>query len=142
MERGLPEGVVAVIRRGDGAYLFIQRAAHKTVGGYWCPVSGRVEAGESHAEAAIREAREEVGIEVRAVRSLHEQTSACGAYWLRWWLCEHVAGEPHVAAPDEVADARWVRVEDARRLQPHFAIDIEVMLRVEQELAVPQERAR
>jgi HAD superfamily hydrolase (TIGR01549 family) len=94
-----------------------------------------VEAGETHAQAAIREAREEAGVEVRAVRSLHEQPSASGAYWLRWWLCEHVAGEPQVAAPDEIADARWVRAEDAQHLQPHFAIDIELMLRVERELA-------
>lgn len=43
MEHGLPEGVVAVIRRSDGAYLFIQRAAHNSFGGYWCPVSGRLE---------------------------------------------------------------------------------------------------
>jgi mutator protein MutT len=137
-ERGLPEGVVAVIRRSDGAYLFIQRAAHNSFGGYWCPVSGRVEAGETHAQAAVREAREEVGVEVRPVRSLHEQTSASGAYWLRWWLCEHVAGEPRVAAPDEIASVRWVRAEDVQHLRPHFAIDIELMLRIERELATPR----
>jgi HAD superfamily hydrolase (TIGR01509 family) len=138
MEHGLPEGVVAVIRRGDGAYLFIQRAAHESFGGYWCPVSGRVEAGESHAQAAVREAREEVDIEIRPVRRLHEEASTSGAFWLRWWLCEHVAGEPRVAAPDEIADTRWVRIEDVQRLQPHFAIDVELMLRIERELGTPR----
>jgi 8-oxo-dGTP pyrophosphatase MutT (NUDIX family) len=137
MERDLPEGVVAVVRRIDGAYLLVQRATHNSFGGYWCPVSGRVEPGESHAQTAEREAREEVGIEIRALRKLHVQVSASGAYMLHWWLCEHVSGEPSVMQPDEVADVCWVDIAGARRLLPHFQVDIDLMLRLERELGAP-----
>ena len=68
------------------------------------------------------------------MREVHQQLAASGGFWLRWWLCEHVAGEPRVADPDEIADARWVSIEEARQLEPHWAIDIELMLRIEREL--------
>ena len=130
----LPAGVVAVVRRGDGRYLFIQRAPECSFGGYWCPVSGRVEPDESHAQTAAREALEEVGIRVRALREVHVGIAASGRFVLHWWLCEHLDGEPHPAAEDEVAAVAWVNATEATALRPHFQVDIDLMRRLDLEL--------
>jgi 8-oxo-dGTP diphosphatase len=131
---GLPAGVVVVIRRDDGRYLYIQRAPECTFGGYWCPVSGRVEPGESHDQTAVRETLEEVGVHVRALREVHVGLAASGRFVLHWWLCEHVAGEPHCAAPEEVAAVAWVSTAEASQRAPHFPVDIDLMRRLDLEL--------
>ena len=53
-------GVVVVVRQ-DGRYLMIRRAAGVPVPGAWCFVGGAIEPGESQADTAAREFREEVG---------------------------------------------------------------------------------
>jgi 8-oxo-dGTP pyrophosphatase MutT (NUDIX family) len=131
---GLPAGVVVVVRRVDGRYLYIQRAAECTFGGYWCPVSGRVEPGETHAQTAVRETLEEVGVHVRALREVHVGLAASGRFILHWWLCEHLAGEPHCAAPEEVAAVAWVSATEASQRAPHFPVDIDLMHRLDLEL--------
>jgi lipoyl(octanoyl) transferase len=54
--------VSVVVTRADGRVLLLERTAER--GGFWQPVTGRVEAGESPHEAAQRELREETGLEV------------------------------------------------------------------------------
>jgi 8-oxo-dGTP diphosphatase len=55
---------VGLIRRGD-LFLIRRRPDGKVLGGYWEFPGGKSEPGESAAEAALRECREEVGIEVK-----------------------------------------------------------------------------
>jgi 8-oxo-dGTP pyrophosphatase MutT (NUDIX family) len=129
--RDLPAGVVAVIRRADGRCLFIQRAPECSFGGHWCPVSGRVEPGESHAQTAVREVLEEVGIRVLPLREVHVGIAASGHFILHWWLCEHVDGEPRPVACDEVAAVLWVNADEASALDPHFQVDIDIMRQLE-----------
>ena len=52
------DAIVAVITNGDKV-LMIQRAPTVRGGGYWAPVSGEVEPGESQEAAVVREARED-----------------------------------------------------------------------------------
>ena len=52
--------VVFGVRGGKPEYLLLRRVA--THGGFWQSVTGSLEAGETHREAAIREVREETGI--------------------------------------------------------------------------------
>src|SRR2546423_10842594 len=61
--RPMKLAVCVIVRREDGRFLFIERAAGKLAAGYWTPVTGRLEAGETLAEAARREVREETGLE-------------------------------------------------------------------------------
>lgn len=49
-------------RGGDGALKVLLLKTRLQRGGFWQPVTGKVEAGESLAEAALREAREESGL--------------------------------------------------------------------------------
>lgn len=56
---------VAVVVVQEGRVLALRRAAHRDAGaGLWEVVSGRVESGEEIVEAALREVREETGLDV------------------------------------------------------------------------------
>jgi 8-oxo-dGTP diphosphatase len=55
----------AVLLRADGAVLLAQRPAGKPYAGYWEFPGGKLEPGETPAEALTRELREELGIVIR-----------------------------------------------------------------------------
>ncbi|HXG50924.1 MAG TPA: NUDIX domain-containing protein [candidate division Zixibacteria bacterium] len=117
------DAVVAVIMKGEKV-LLIQRAPGIRGGGYWAPVSGEVEPGESQADAVAREAMEEVGLTVRPVRKVWENVSTRGTFKLHWWIAEYVAGELALNAA-EVGDARWLTVGEINLLDGTFDGDRE-----------------
>jgi 8-oxo-dGTP pyrophosphatase MutT (NUDIX family) len=121
MPRSRPDAVVAVLPR-DGRYLVIRRGPQVPRSGYWTPLSGRVEPGESQPEALVREVREEVGLTVRPLARVWQCDTDDGAYRLHWWTAEVEPGEP-VLDRDEVSDARWVLPEEFSGLEPTFADD-------------------
>jgi 2-dehydro-3-deoxyphosphogluconate aldolase / (4S)-4-hydroxy-2-oxoglutarate aldolase len=116
--------VVAVIER-DGRFLFVRRAPDRPGAGYWCPVSGRIERGESQREALRREVREELGVVVEAREKLAELATPDGAYRLHYWSTTLVEGEPRIAN-DEATGLRWLTLEELRDLRPTYEDDIEV----------------
>jgi 8-oxo-dGTP pyrophosphatase MutT (NUDIX family) len=122
------EAVVAVLRDAD-RFLVILRGASVTRPGYWTPLSGRIERGESQAEALVREVREEVGLEVTPLAKVWECPTDDGRYRLHWWTAEITGG---ALAPDgvEVEDARWVTPEEFAELAPTFAADHEFVERI------------
>ena len=61
--RKIIEVVGAIIKDG-GKYLVGQRAAHKTQGGLWEFMGGKIEPGETPEEALARECREENNIAI------------------------------------------------------------------------------
>ncbi len=122
------EAVVAVITKGDKV-LLIERAPSVRGAGYWAPVSGEVEPGESQKAAVVREAREEVGLTVRPLRKVWENISSRGTFRLNWWLAEYVAGEL-VLDKREVSDARWLTVEEICELDSTFEGDREFYQKV------------
>jgi len=63
MNRKIIEVVGAIIRRDD-RYLVGQRAAHKSQGGKWEFIGGKVEPGETPGQALARECREELVLEI------------------------------------------------------------------------------
>ena len=65
----LPYEVFVFVRRGD-AYLVLHRSEKQ--GAYWHGVAGGLEAGETSADAAARELREETGLEA-ALIDLHRR---------------------------------------------------------------------
>jgi 8-oxo-dGTP diphosphatase len=113
------DAVVILLREGTRV-LAIQRAAGISRGGHWAPPSGRVEPGESPAETVVREAREELGIVVRAVREVWRCPSDDQRYLLHWWLAEALTG-PLDPDPAEIAAMRWVTAAEYLALSPGFA---------------------
>jgi 8-oxo-dGTP pyrophosphatase MutT (NUDIX family) len=81
---------------------------------------GHIDPGESQLQAAIREVREETGVEVELVSELGEVR-----YWYSrggravaksvvFYLFRYLSGDP-ADHDDEVEDARWVELREARR---------------------------
>ena len=60
---GVTEVVAALIRQGD-TFMICQRPRHKARGLLWEFVGGKVEKGETKAEALVRECREELDVTV------------------------------------------------------------------------------
>ncbi len=118
--------VVAIIQKAD-TFLFVKRSDYtEAASGYWCPVSGRIEKGETQHEASKREVMEEVGLEVVAVRRVCSVPSADDKFILHFWSTEIVAGEAGVCS-HEVAEIRWVTLKQMRRLQPTFEEDVRIL---------------
>jgi len=124
----LLDAIVAVITNGDKV-LLIQRAPTVRGGGYWAPVSGEVEPGESQEAAVAREAMEEVGLAVRPLRKVWENISSRGTFRLHWWLAEYVGGEL-VLEKREVSAARWLTVDEICKMDGTFEGDREFFQKV------------
>ena len=124
--------IVAALRRGD-RWLWIRRGPAAHFAGHWAPLSGRVEPGETHAECVAREVLEEVGLRVRPLREVWTCPTHDGGFLLHWWLAEITGGEL-APDPDEVAEWRWLSLEEMRELEPRFDADLEFFERVAPDL--------
>lgn len=117
----MKEAVVVVLRCG-GRVLAVRRGPRASYTGWWSLVSGRIEPGESQAQAVAREAREEVGLRVRPLAKIWECPTDDGGYRLHWWSAEVLGGEL-APEPGEVAETRWVDARGFLELEPTFAGD-------------------
>jgi 8-oxo-dGTP diphosphatase len=118
-EPPIPHAIVAVVRRGDRV-LLIRRGPGAAMSGYWAPPSGRVEPGESQADAVVRELREELGADATPLRKVWESATHDGGFRLHWWLAE-VPGDAELRLDrSEVSEARWVTPEEFRQLDRTF----------------------
>jgi 8-oxo-dGTP diphosphatase len=111
-DRRAPDVVVGAVVLEDDHLLLVKRA-NPPAAGSWSVPGGRVEWGETLAEAVVRELAEETGLE-----------GACGELvgWAQLISRRHHAvvfdfrvhlmemGDP--VAGDDAADARWVPLED------------------------------
>ena len=76
----------------------------------WAPPGGHLEYGESPEECAIREAKEETGVDVEAVefRALTNDVFPEGKHYITLFTeAARWTGEPSVAAPGEAAEVGW-----------------------------------
>lgn len=113
--RGRP--VAAAVITQDGRVLLIRRRV--TEGELvWSLPAGGVEPGESGEQAAVRETREETGLEVAACEVLGERLHPATGAHMTYVACEVVTGVAHIAAPDELAEVRWVSLAEAEELLP------------------------
>lgn len=111
---------IAVVLRGGCALLV--RRANPPDAGHWGFPGGRIEPGETLAAAALRELREETGVEAEAVGVLtaldvlaHDAGGALAHHFvLIAQLCRWRAGEP--VAGDDAQEARWVTPEEMAKL--------------------------
>jgi len=108
--------VGVVVFRGERVLLV--RRAREPSRDLWAVPGGAIEAGETLADAAEREVREETGVVVKAGRPVHAfdvlSRGSTGElehhYVIVDLLAEYIGGEP--VAGDDATDAAWVRVGD------------------------------
>jgi len=101
--------VVAAVIRRDRRYLVCERPAHKRHGGLWEFPGGKCEPDESDLDAARRELREELGVDVTRVGAPLHAVRDEGSPFLIVFVPVEIDGEP---TPHEHAALRWCAVEE------------------------------
>jgi mutator protein MutT len=109
------EVAIALVWRAD-RLLIARRLANVHLGGAWELPGGKCEPGESPAACAVREVREELGIEVEVSRArpVIQHQYRDRAVRLHPFDCRLLAGEPQALA---CFTWRWVTVEELDRYQ-------------------------
>lgn len=128
MERKPNAASVALIDRGK--VLLVQRARAPWLG-LWSLPGGRLEAGETPEQCAIREVREETGLSIYALRPIIQlELGGTSKFLLQVFATEAFEGE--IVAADEISGHRWVRPETigALRTTPHLAEVLERAFRL------------
>jgi 8-oxo-dGTP diphosphatase len=108
--------VGAIVRDGAGQLLLVQRG-HDPEAGRWSLPGGRVEPGETDAEALVREMREETGLIVTAgplVGAVERPGGAGTVLDIRDYAATVTGGQ--LTAGDDAAAARWVAPADVTSL--------------------------
>lgn len=113
-----------VLIERNNKILLVQEASEMAYG-LWCVPMGRLDAGESYEQAAVREAREETGYEVKIIKFCSQVAVPKGQFKglrsdsdkifeLRFFEVKIVGGEL-LAAADQLA-ATWLTREKIKQL--------------------------
>jgi len=105
-------GVGVMIVR-EGRVLMAKRTSGQRPGWYgW--IGGKLEFGETLQACAIREAREEAGVEIANLRLLCLSSIIVeDQHWLDVeFLADIASGEPRAAAPDEIDGWAWYPLDE------------------------------
>lgn len=120
-----PASTVSVtVRRDDGRVLLLKRTEAR--GGFWQPVTGRVEPGEAPLEAARREVREETGLPLDVTPLGYEHVFAFGEakppVLLRETAFVARTDEAITLDPNEHSECGWFSVDEAASRVPHAGL--------------------
>lgn len=100
--------VVAAVIASNGRVLACRRAPHTTAPGRWEFPGGKVEPGESAAEALVREIREELGVDIVVLDELTTDDTAVGDRVVRLTCLRAslTGAAPHTSTDHD--ELRWV----------------------------------
>ena len=106
---------VAIIRRGR-EFLIAQRKRNDSFGNYWEFPGGKKNEGEIFEDCVVREAREEVGVEVKVEQKLMEIRRPYNQkiIWLNFYLCSLISGEPKAI---ECQKTQWTDVTELQNFK-------------------------
>ncbi|KJR06986.1 NUDIX hydrolase [Gordonia sihwensis] len=113
MDPVLAAGAVIV---DDGGRILMVKRGHAPEKGRWSVPGGHVEAGETLAEAAAREVREETGLEAVIGRELWcaiIDYSDAETFEIHDFAATVIGGE--LRAGDDAEDARWMTADELER---------------------------
>jgi len=105
--------VVATVIFKKAAYLFCKRPAHKRHGNLWEFPGGKIKTGESIEEAARRELKEELQVELTSLGNLLYTAQDPGSPFLIHFVEVDISGEPKTVEHQEI---RWFKVNDLYEL--------------------------
>jgi 8-oxo-dGTP diphosphatase len=101
--------VAVIISRDDRVLLLKRKHVHGA--GTWSVPGGHLEFGETPEACAVREAKEETGVDVTAVRFravTDDLFEAEGKHYITLWMeGEYAGGEAAVEAPHEMSEVGW-----------------------------------
>lgn len=126
----MTEVVAALIWNGE-KFMACQRPAHKARGLLWEFVGGKVEAGETKAQALVRECREELGVSVAVgdvfMEVVYEYPDL--TVHLTLFHARILAGEPQRL---EHNDIRWITTKEIDEY-PFCPADVEILKKLKEE---------
>lgn len=130
----LPRLAVLAVTLSDG-YALLVRRRNPPDAGLWGYPGGKVRLGETVAEAAIRELREETGVRAEAMGQLgtldlilRDDRGAVGHhYFLVAIACRWLAGDP--VAADDAEAAAWIPFADVLDQSLAMSEDVDMLLR-------------
>ena len=95
----------------------------------WELPGGKVDADETAEAAAVREAGEELGVEVRLVKALGSCDFAEGGqdWHYMWFHAEIISGEPRVMEPDKFDDLDYFDLDDM--MGAALSINMQILLK-------------
>lgn len=114
-EGNIIEVVGAIIKEG-GRYLVGQRPEHKTQGGLWEFMGGKIEPGETFEEALVRECREELALEIECARVIDSVVHEYPEKTIRLTLLECRPKPGSEPAALEHQAIRWVTLAEMKDL--------------------------
>lgn len=102
-------GVGVIITRDQQVLLLRRRNVHGA--GTWSTPGGHLDFGELPEQCAVREVKEETGLDINAVtfRAItNDVFSAEGRHYITIWMeGRYTSGEPILAAPYEASEIDW-----------------------------------
>lgn len=103
-----------VLLEKDGKIAFVLRSGTDWMNDYYGLPSGKVEHDEPFLEAAVREAKEEVGVDINIedlepVLTVHRKASDSAPYWVdMFFKAKKWQGEPFNAEPHVHSELAWL----------------------------------
>lgn len=109
-----------IIKVGVGVYIFnnknqlllgLRKSEHAN--GTWCAPGGHMEYGETNEQAAIREVKEETGIDILAQHLIlkgitNDFFEESGKHYITLhMLCTYYTGNPKIMEPNKCAEWKW-----------------------------------
>lgn len=114
------QGVAVLCRSADGRSLLMVLQGRRDETPTWAVPGGLIEPGENPEQAAVRETKEETGLEVRVLRpyTVINGVKAYGAYRVHYFEAEVVGGRARAADPEGfIHQVAWVPADRLRDLQ-------------------------
>ncbi|MFB7254012.1 NUDIX hydrolase [Streptomyces nojiriensis] len=109
--RGGPDGhrlrVAAAVVVHEGRVLLVRRRVAEGNLSWQFP-AGKVEPGEAWEDAAVRETKEETGLDVSVAGALGERVHPATGRLISYAACDVVGGPAHAAAQTEIAEVARV----------------------------------
>lgn len=111
-------GIAAAIVVHENRVLMVRRRVSEGQLSWQFP-AGEIEPGETREDAAVRETKEETGLDVAAVKLLGERVHPKTCRLMSYTACWVMGGTAHVADTDELAEFAWVALPDIRNYVPY-----------------------
>ncbi|MFI0715415.1 NUDIX hydrolase [Streptomyces inhibens] len=111
-------GIAAAIIVHEGRVLMVRRRISEGKLSWQFP-AGEVEPGETREDAAVRETKEETGLNVSAVKLLGERVHPATGRLMSYTACVVLSGTAHVADTEELAELAWVAHDQIPEYVPY-----------------------
>lgn len=125
--------VASVVIEQDGKFLLVQEAQQKAYGKWNWP-GGHLDPGETHKQAAAREALEEAGYEVEVGKELVVIDRPKDDRQLHAFSAVIVGGEP-MPQTDEILDVAWFSYEEIKAMETELRSPDYIFLALEKYLS-------